>query len=101
METERILLSNKDFLIKDALDKIDIALEDLNLGPKDTLHVRLIAEETLGMFSAMAGEYNGLVWFETKKDECHVKLVSKTEMDIEKKKEIMSVVIFCSPLDFP
>lgn len=91
METERILLSNKDFLIKDALDKIDIALEDLNLGPKDTLHVRLIAEETLGMFSAMAGEYNGLVWFETKKDECHVKLVSKTEMDIEKKKEIMSV----------
>ncbi|MBR5074202.1 MAG: hypothetical protein IKX26_03115 [Bacteroidales bacterium] len=91
MESEKMLITNKNFVIYDALDKIDNYLEDLKLGAKDTLHMRLLAEETLGMLGAMAGDYRSLVWFEKDQDVCKLQVIAKTEMDIDKKKEILSV----------
>ncbi|MCR5556534.1 MAG: hypothetical protein K6F75_03105 [Butyrivibrio sp.] len=91
MESEKMLITNKNFMIYDALDKIDNYLADLKLGPKDTLHMRLLAEETLGMLGAMAGDYRSLVWFEKEGDTCKLQVIAKTEMDIDKKKEILSV----------
>ncbi len=90
-ESEKMLITNKNFQIYDALAKIDSYLEDLELGPKDTLHLRLLMEETLGMLGAMAGEYKALLWLERDGDDCNVKLIAKTDMDIDKKKEILSV----------
>ena len=90
-ESEKMLITNKNFQIYDALAKIDSYLEDLELGPKDSLHLRLLMEETLGMLGAMAGEYKALLWIEKKDDDCSVKLTAKTDMDIDKKKEILSV----------
>ena len=91
MESEKILITNKSFRIYDALDKIDNYLADLKLEPKDSLHLRLLAEETLGMLGAMAGEYRSVVWFERDGDVCKLQVIAKTEMDIDKKKEILSV----------
>ena len=91
MESEKILITNKSFRIYDALDKIDNYLSDLKLGPKDSLHLRLLAEETLGMLGAMAGDYRSVVWFERDGDVCKLQVIAKTEMDIDKKKEILSV----------
>jgi hypothetical protein len=91
MESEKMLITNKNFRIYDALDKIDSYLGDLKLEPKDNLHMRLLAEETLGMLGAMAGDYRSLVWFEKNDDVCKLQVVAKTEMDIDKKKEILSV----------
>ena len=91
MESDKILITNKTFQIDDTLDKIDNYLADLKLAPKDNLHLRLLSEETLGMLGAMAGEYSSVVWFEKDGDICRVKVVAKTEMDIDKKKEILSV----------
>ena len=91
MESEKILITNKGFRIYDALDKIDNYLADLKLEPKDNLHLRLLAEETLGMLGAMAGEYRSVVWFERDGDVCKLQVIAKTEMDIDKKKEILSV----------
>ena len=91
MESEKMLITNKNFQIYDALAKIDSYLEDLELGPKDTLHLRLLMEETLGMLGAMAGEYKALLWLERKGENCNIRLTGKTDMDIDKKKEILSV----------
>ena len=91
MESEKILITNKSFRIYDALDKIDNYLSDLKLEPKDSLHLRLLAEETLGMLGAMAGDYRSVVWFEKDGDVCKLQVIAKTEMDIDKKKEILSV----------
>ncbi len=91
MESEKILITNKSFRIYDALDKIDNYLSDLKLEPKDSLHLRLLAEETLGMLGAMAGDYRSVVWFERDGDVCKLQVIAKTEMDIDKKKEILSV----------
>ena len=91
MESEKILITNKSFRIYDALDKIDNYLADLKLEPKDNLHLRLLAEETLGMLGAMAGEYRSVVWFERDGDVCKLQVIAKTEKDIDNKKEILSV----------
>ena len=90
-ESEKMLITNKNFQIYDALAKIDSYLEDMEFGPKDSLHLRLLIEETLGMLGAMAGEYKALLWLDKKGDDCSVKLTAKTDMDIDKKKEILSV----------
>ncbi|MBQ3795682.1 MAG: hypothetical protein II842_05270 [Butyrivibrio sp.] len=91
MESEKMLITNKNFVIYDALGKIDSYMEDLKLGPKDALHMRLLAEETLGMLGAMAGDYKSLVWIDKEDDVCKIKVIAKTEMDFEKKKELLSV----------
>ncbi len=91
IKSEKILITNKNIIIDDALSKIDSYLEDMELGPKDTLHLRLLTEETIGMLGAMAGEYKALLWLEKDSDNGYVKLTAKTEMDIDKKKEILSV----------
>ena len=91
METEKMLITNKNFKLYDALSKIDSYLEDFELGNKDTLHMRLLMEETLGMLGAMTGDYHALIWMEKADNQCQIKLVAKTEMDVDKKKELMSV----------
>lgn len=91
MESEKMLITNKNFKIYDALSKIDSYLEDLELGKKDTLHMRLLMEETLGMLGAMTGDYHALIWVEKENNQCQIKLVAKTEMDVDKKKELLSV----------
>ena len=91
MESEKMLITSKNFKLYDALGKIDNYLDDFELAPKDTLHMRLLMEETLGMLGAMAGDYHALLWMEKEGDLCTIKLVAKTEMDVDKKKELLSV----------
>ena len=91
MESEKMLITNRNFKLYDALSKIDSYLDDFELGRKDTLHMRLLMEETLGMLGAMTGDYHALIWLEKADDQCQIKLVAKTEMDVDKKKELMSV----------
>ena len=43
------------------------------------------------MLGAMAGEYRSVVWFERDGNVCKLQVIAKTEMDIDKKKEILSV----------
>ncbi|MBQ9588863.1 MAG: hypothetical protein IJR29_01620 [Butyrivibrio sp.] len=91
VKTNQILISNKSFVLYDTLDKIDSYLEELELGKKDELHVRLLIEETLGMLGALTGEYHALLWAEKEDKECSVKLIAKTEMDVDKKRELLAV----------
>lgn len=91
MESEKMLISSKNFVLYDAIKKIDNYLEGMELQKKDTLHMRLLMEETLGMLGAMTGDYHALIWIEKDGNICNIKLTAKTEMDAEKKKELLSV----------
>lgn len=91
VKTDQILISNKSFVLYDTLDKIDSYLEELDLGKKDELHVRLLIEETLGMLGALTGEYHAILWVEKEDKKCSVKLIAKTEMDVDKKRELLAV----------
>jgi len=88
----KILISNKDDELNDALRKIDEHISSLKLGKKDALHLRLIAEETLGMMNSLTGRYRAFMWFERSVKEARVYLTAKTDnMHIDAKKGLLSV----------
>ena len=69
----------------------DNFLQRLSLSKKDALHMRLIVEETVGMLGAMVGTYQAKVYLEGDEKECSVFVSASTDMDIDKKKELLSV----------
>lgn len=92
MKNEKIMISSKDIELTNALKDIDENLNALNLDKKDNIHLRLIAEEALGMLNAMTGDYKAMMWFERTVKEAVMNLTARTEnMDIDTKKELISV----------
>ena len=80
-------------LIKDsnAIGRADSAIEELGLSKKDSFHLNLLFEETLGMLKEMTGEYSAVIWFEKYKDQCCIRLTAKTDMDMNKKKNLLDM----------
>ncbi len=91
METDKLLITDAGIILNDDLTRIDDYLREFELSPKDELHIRLLMEETLGMVKAMTGDYKALLWLEKEGNICKVKMTAKTEMDVDKKKELLSV----------
>ncbi|MBQ9550848.1 MAG: hypothetical protein IJU87_08550 [Lachnospiraceae bacterium] len=92
MKNEKIMISSRDIDLSNALKDIDEHIAALNLGKKDSLHLRLIAEEILGMMNAMTGDYKAMLWFERNVVEASVNLTARTgSMDIDTKEGLISV----------
>ncbi len=88
--TSQILVgSSKD--IARELDRADDLIAELSLDRKNALHAKLVFEETLGMLREMTENYQAVVWMEKYKKGYCLKLAAKTEMDFDKKKELLSV----------
>ena len=69
----------------------DQFIKDQGLTGKNAIHLRLLAEEAIGMVRAMTNDYRALFWMEREADKFNVKLLAKTPMSIEKKEELLSV----------
>ena len=92
MDKEKMVITSRGMELYDELAKIDRDIKTLNLGRRDSLHLRLLAEETLGMLKLMAGDFTSLLWIEKDDKEARIHLVAKTEdMDIDTKKELIAV----------
>jgi hypothetical protein len=72
-------------------NRADEEIEELEIGSKDALHMKLIFEETMGMLKEMTGEYNAVVWFEKYKKQACMKLTAKTLMDVDKKSTLLDM----------
>jgi hypothetical protein len=71
--------------------KVDELLEDLDLKPKDAVHMKLLFEETVGMLKALTADYHAAIWFEKYNHECCIRVSGKTEMSQEKKEGLLGV----------
>jgi hypothetical protein len=92
MSKEKMVITSKGMELYDELAKIDKDIKTLNLERRDSLHLRLLAEETLGMLKMMAGDFTSLLWMETDGKVASIHLVAKTEdMNIDTKKELIAV----------
>ncbi len=92
MDKEKMVITSRGMELYDELAKIDRDIKTLKLGRRDSLHLRLLAEETLGMLKLMAGDFTSLLWIEKDDKEARIHLVAKTEdMDIDTKKELIAV----------
>ena len=74
-----------------ALKKIDEFLVHQDIDRKKTIHLRLLAEETIGMVKAMTSDFMALMWVEEEDGVYRIRLTVKTDMDKEKKSELLSV----------
>lgn len=92
MDKEKMVITSRGMELYDELAKIDKDIKTLNLERRDSLHLRLLAEETLGMLKMMAGDFTSLLWMETDGKVASIHLVAKTEdMNIDTKKELIAV----------
>ncbi|MBR4168255.1 MAG: hypothetical protein IKR47_00835 [Lachnospiraceae bacterium] len=91
MENKKLIVSSANAMSDDNLNKVDEYLQTLDFGPKDRLHVRLLIEETLGMLRGMTGQYSAMLWLERAKKDCRLHVTATADMDINKKKDLLSV----------
>ncbi len=92
MENEKMLITAEGIVLHNALEKIDRDIKTMRLKKKDSGHLRLLAEETLGMLKMMTGNFVALMWLDRTETEVKVHLKAKAEaMDNDKKKELISI----------
>ena len=90
-KTKEIYMDNKKEKASEALKVTDEFIKNQGLTGKDAIHLRLLAEEAIGMVRTMADDYRALFWMEKEADKYNVKLLAKTPMNLEKKEELLSV----------
>ncbi|MCR5748561.1 MAG: hypothetical protein K6G03_12705 [Lachnospiraceae bacterium] len=88
----KILVSSRNIVINEALEKVDNDIKAQGYAPKDAIHIRLLAEEAMGMLKAMAGNYTAMIWIEKNGNEANVNISAKTDgINYETKKELIAV----------
>ncbi|MBR3638223.1 MAG: hypothetical protein IKN45_09960 [Lachnospiraceae bacterium] len=89
---EIILDNNAEESMMKALAETDNFIEQNGLTGKNAIHLRLLAEETVSMVRAMTHDIHALFWIEKDPEKGYmIRLMAKTEMDINKKKDLLSV----------
>ena len=79
--SEKMYISSKDPKDAEALKMADEFISGQDLSRKGAIHLRLLMEETLGMFRAMTGDFRSLFWIEKEDQEYRIRITAKTEMD--------------------
>ena len=90
MTTDQVYVKNDGSGLDKALHVTDGFIKKNNLSKRDSMHVRLLAEEMLGMVRAITGEFKALFWIEGNNEQCHLRLTADVEMDPNKRRELMS-----------
>ncbi|MCR5508215.1 MAG: hypothetical protein K6F34_05975 [Lachnospiraceae bacterium] len=92
METTRDLcISNDEAAAAQALELTDEFIKQQGLEGRKAMHLRLLAEETIGMVRAMTGDFEAIFRLEHADGEYKVRLTANTRMSREKKDSLLSV----------
>ena len=86
-----LYVDNSDVKASEALALADKYVNEEGIEGKTAIHMRLITEETLGMLREMTGDYEALLKFDKDDSGYHVILAVKTDMNLDKKRELLSV----------
>lgn len=87
----KLSIENTEDHVTEALAMTDAFLSRQKIDRKSAIHLRLLAEETLGMVRAFTGDYNADFWLEEDSGEYRIRLIVTTFMDKKKKKELLSL----------
>ena len=92
MQTDKITIDNSGIGMKEVLSEAERFAEYLQMDKKDSLRIRLLTEEALGMVRGVVGKLRGYFWMEAsgEKDfKIHIETVG--HLDREKRKELIAV----------
>ena len=90
MKTDVIVVSSKGAQMEAALSQVDKVTEYKGLTGKNALHLRLLAEEMMGMMRSITGETEGKFWIEDEENVYQLHLQVVTRMDSEKRDQLLS-----------
>ena len=91
MKTDVISVSSRGSRMESALLQADKVAAYKGLSAKDALHLRLLAEEALGLMRSITGETDGLFWIEDRDDEYELHLQVQTALSEDKRARLLSV----------
>ena len=91
MISEKIAVNNSGSGMNEALALTDRTAQALGLSRKDAFHLRLLAEEMLGMVRAITGDFMANFWLENDGKDCTLHISAKSDMDYQKRKDMLSV----------
>ena len=92
MQTDKIRVASNGSGREQALLEAEKYAQYEGLGRKEALQLRLLTEETLGMVTAIAGDFDADFWIENAETGvCRLHLIAKTAMNSAKKKELVAV----------
>ena len=90
MKTDVISVSSRGEGLEKVLQQVEKVAAYKDLSPKNTLHLRLLAEELVGMMRSITGETKGEFWMEDDKNEFRLHLRTWTSMDFEKREQLLA-----------
>ena len=90
MKTDVIVVSSTGKQMETALQQVEKVAAYKGLSHKDALHLRLLAEEMLGMMRSITGEKEGSFWIEDDKGVYSLHLKVNTSMNSEKREQLLS-----------
>lgn len=90
MKTDIIRVSSDELQIGNALQQVDKVAAYKGLSPKGAMHLRLLAEEMMGMMHSITGERDGEFWIEDNDGEYELHLRVKTWMSMEKRDQLIA-----------
>ena len=91
MQSDIIHVTSSGHGFSQALTQADKVAVYQELEHKQALHLRLFAEETMGMMRALTGEYSADFWIEAEHRKCILHLKAATRMDGKKRERLLSV----------
>ena len=91
MKTDVIKVSSRGSRIETALNQAQLVADYKKLSPKNALHLRLLAEETLCMMRSITSETEGEFWIEDEDGVYQLHLRVRTPMDSVKREQLLAV----------
>ena len=85
MKTNEIYVSNQGAGREEALNETEKYADYQGLDRKERMHIRILAEEMLGMVETIAGNFYAYYWIEDDSDGYQLHLEAKVEMSTAKK----------------
>ena len=91
MAANKIKISNTGENMNAALDLTEKTAKSMGLSSRDTMRLRLLAEEMMSMVRAITGSFTADYWLEHEGTTCKLVLSAKSELDYGKRSEFLSV----------
>ena len=88
--SDKLYLNNLVRRTYDCQEIIEEYAENVGMGPKDTMHVTLLVEETIGMVCAMVEEFEAELWLEGDRHQCVIHLDAVVRNGEEMKQRAVS-----------
>ena len=90
MKTDVMIVSNSGARMEEALNQVGKVAAYKGLSAKNALHLRLLAEEMLGLMRSIAGELDGEFWIEDNDDVYELHLKVRTLIDEEQRRQLIA-----------